>query len=809
MMAGSWTITAYGADPKAAAPAGQPWPASPADVVTNISGVYPHLTFFNSDGECGIGAVVPWANKLWLITYPPHKPEGSNDKLYTIDSNLKLEIRPESVGGTHANRMIHEESNQLIIGPYFIDADGKVRVADIKQLRARLTATTRHLTDPANKVYFFGMERELYEVDVHTLAVNKIYGLFGGPFPGYHGKGAYVSAGKLIVANNGEQGWSLKKDPHFNGPAGALAESDGKDWKANWTILERKNFTEVTGPGGIRGQAPGDDRIWSLGWDKRSVLLKLYDRGQWSTYRLPKASYSHDAMHGWYTEWPRIRELQPGTLLMHMHGMFYNFPKTFSAENTGGLRPISDYLKMPVDYCYWNGRIVMTRDDASIMQNAIAGQSNSGLWFGQLSDLEKFGAPAGWGGLWINDTVKAGEHSEPFLVTGFQRGVLHLKQAGNEPLNVLIETDADGHGQWVKLATIKVPAQGYACYLWSDHFQAAWLRLTPDQDAADVTAYLHLGNPPVKAEPQLFQALADINGTGAVNDGVVKPADGDARQLILAANTYDSAANKVADNGFYQMDGALKLEVKDNAGRARILRDKYGVNKPGFTVDDASILVTEGQHRYRLPKGSAAYSREFGSGWPRSKREVVTERNLFNVGGTFYELPREDAGGFVRIRPVCTHNKRIADFCSWRGLLVLTGTRADAKPDGHYFGSDDGKAGVWFGDVDDLWRMGPPVGMGGPWKDSAVTANEPSDAYLMSGYDHKVLELSHDQKQPLTFTVQVDFLANGTWSDYAKFTVKVGEHFTHTFPAGYSAHWVRLVADHAAKATATFTYTAE
>jgi hypothetical protein len=25
------------------------------------SGIYPHLSFFNNEGECGTGAVVPWA----------------------------------------------------------------------------------------------------------------------------------------------------------------------------------------------------------------------------------------------------------------------------------------------------------------------------------------------------------------------------------------------------------------------------------------------------------------------------------------------------------------------------------------------------------------------------------------------------------------------------------------------------------------------------------------------------------------------------------------------------------------------------
>ena len=51
---------------------GQVWPPSPADKVVRISGIYPHLTVFNGDGECGVGAIMPWANKLWFITYPPH-----------------------------------------------------------------------------------------------------------------------------------------------------------------------------------------------------------------------------------------------------------------------------------------------------------------------------------------------------------------------------------------------------------------------------------------------------------------------------------------------------------------------------------------------------------------------------------------------------------------------------------------------------------------------------------------------------------------------------------------------------------------
>lgn len=51
-----------------------------------------------------------------MITYAPHYPQGSSDKLCEITPGLKQIIRPESIGGTPANRMIHKESNQLNIG---------------------------------------------------------------------------------------------------------------------------------------------------------------------------------------------------------------------------------------------------------------------------------------------------------------------------------------------------------------------------------------------------------------------------------------------------------------------------------------------------------------------------------------------------------------------------------------------------------------------------------------------------------------------------------------------------------------------
>ncbi len=280
----------------------------------HISGIYPHLAMFNNEGECGTGAVVPWADRLWVVTYAPHKPLGSSDRLYEITPSLEQIIRPESIGGTPANRMIHRESQQLFLGPYAIGADRTVRVIPYDKMFGRPTGLARHLTDPANKIVFATMEEGIYEVDVKTLEVKELWAdeqVNGGrkaDLPGYHGKGFYSAQGRYVYANNGDHAPAARRDPTV--PSGVLAEWDGQ---ANqWTVVRHNQFTDVTGPGGIGGNPPSDDRLWSIGWDNRSLILMLLDGGKWHAFRLPKASHCYDGAHGWNTECGRASATSAG-----------------------------------------------------------------------------------------------------------------------------------------------------------------------------------------------------------------------------------------------------------------------------------------------------------------------------------------------------------------------------------------------------------------------------------------------------------------------------------------------------------------
>lgn len=766
-----------------------------------VSGVYPHLAVFNEGGgancsgngnETGIGAVTPWAGKLWLVTYSPHCPNGSSDKLYSIDENLQQVIHPESVGGTPANRMIHRESNQLITGSYLIDDKGKIKTIPLTVMPGRMTANARHLKDPVNMVYFFDMEGMLYEVNVHTLSVNK---LFHKPVPGWHGKGGYTAQKQLIIANNGEhkvfdiKPESLKAGgaPKNKDEIGALASWDGKEWK----IVERKQFTDVTGPGGIYG-APNDAApAWSIGWDRRSVILKLLDGGRWFTYRLPKATHTYDHWGGWYTEWPRIREVGNNKMLMDMHGMFYDFPKTFSRSNSAGIAPISNHLRYIPDFCNWNGKLVLATDETSILENPYAGRSQSNLWFGKIGDLKEWGATNGWGGPWIKDVVRAGEPSDAFLVNGFGKKILHLSHESNDAITFNLEVDQSGNNNWQSYKTITVPANGYQYFVFPENFSAQWIRIKTNKNCT-ATAFFHFTAKGHDQADAMFSAIPAVEEAGSINANLIRPARHNKNLQVLSINS-------ATDKKYSEVNDRLEF-IKPLADSAEQVGKILELKKE-FEIDEASVIITDKTGTYRLPKGSAAYDKPFEFGWPRVKRELESERFMLNAHGSFYEIGRES--GFAAIRPITTHQKKIVDFCTWRGLLVISGTRTQAKTDGHYFQSADNKTGLWFGAIDDLWKLGKPKGEGGVWKNTSVKANEPSLPYLMTGYDQKKITLTADKD--VTITLQVDVDHNG-WNEYKKVKVQAGQTIEHVFSDGFSAHWIRAFADKDCRATVWLKY---
>ncbi len=793
----------------------------------SISGIYSALAYYNNEGECGTGAVVPWADRLWVITYGPHLPFGSSDKLYEITPDLKEIIRSESIGGTPANRMIHKESNQLFIGPYAIDANRNVRVIPYTEMPGRHTGNARHLIDPANKIYYGTMEEGFYEVDVKTLQVTKLYedgnvhrkpgqmAQEAGLLPGAHGKGLYSGQGVLVFSNNGEAVPEALK--HFDIEAGVLAEWDGKDWK----IVRRNQFVEITGPGGIYGNSnPATDPVWVTGWDYKSVLLGVRNpETGWDFFRLPKASHSYDGAHGWNTEWPRIRNIGTDNKpddLMTMHGMFWHFPGTFTAKTSAGIRPRSAYLKVIGDFARWNNQLVFGCDDSAnkeFLNKRKAkgniegpGQSNSNLWFTSLDLPDHLGPNTAEGAVWISENIKAGEYSEPFLFAGWEKRCAWIQNDSNKEVDFTFEIDRDGTDVYSILMPVRLKPNSSRYIEFKNDYPGEWIRVVTNQPTkATVHFYYSQKNLRSTSVDPIFNGLADVKKE-TTNAGLLWGLGNNRRALGILAGT--ATDNDFIENGYYELDGEMNLVRKDDPETADFIRQKFAIPHKVITIDEASVLVVDDDgRRWRLPKGDAKYTQLVDKGLLRICREVATERDLFNCAGTFYELPAENADGYAKIRPVASHHFRIFDYASYRGLLIITGLNSDLPESGeHIIRSNDRKLALWAGVIDDLWKLGKPVGEGGPWKNSQVKAEVPSDPYLIGFYDRKSLKLTNESDQTVSFKIQVDPIGHGPWMTYRELNLKGGESFKYEFPAAFQSRWIRFVADKDCKVTAWLKY---
>ena len=807
-----------------------------------IAGIYPHLTtysqsrkdgkfFKDSHQECGIGGIIPWAGKLWMITYAPHKPRGSDHKLYSIDKNMTMTIHAESVGGTPAARMIHEESKQLFIGHYVIDVKGKVRAINPAKMPARVTAFMRHLKDPENFVYLYDMENMFYEINVHTLEFKK---LFHDPIPGYHGKGGFTSQGKVVVSNNGEamsghldkpELWQVSKDytKKSSEDRGCLATYDGEKWE----VIERRQYTEVIGPQGVHPTQKGkNDPVWAIGWDKRSLRLQVMENGKFTTFLLPKGCLNNDAAHGWFTEWPRIRDIGQKDLLMDMHGMFFKFPKNFTSQTCAGIEPIASHIRYIPDFCYWNGKVVLATDEASIQGNPLVGQPQSNLWFGDFEDLKQWGPRNAAGSIYMNDHVESGIRSDPFLINGFPHRMVHL--ASDRPVTFSLEVDRLGNGKFEEYKNIKT--DGYISHIFPKDFKGQWIRVTLDKscDASVSFQFSDDTHRQTHEGEKLFQSIAD-HGESKTTSALLFPNAHNRHLSVLSSdgNAYDVDHVSFQYNRLEQepyakncmSPGALKgrgSKVSEKEGE-KTLRE-FLTPMMEYSVDEASVILISKENRsivgkkgnhtvLRLPKGPSVYDKPLSFGHPRMHREVESERMLANIHGTFYEVPFWIVGQaplYTKMRPISTHNKQISDFTTWNGLLVLAGIKPNASPSARLFNSPNGKTTLWFGGIDELWKFGKPVGVGGPWKNTQVKANESSDPYLMTGYDQKTLMLESEQDCKITAEIDIDHWTG--FHPYKTFSLEAGKKITFKFPDGFAAHWIRFKSDKEIKATAQLFY---
>jgi hypothetical protein len=124
----------------------------------------------------------------------------------------------------------------------------------------------------------------------------------------------------------------------------------------------------------------------------------------------------------------------------------------------------------------------------------------------------------------------------------------------------------------------------------------------------------------------------------------------------------------------------------------------------------------------------------------------------------------------------------------------------------HLVQSQDGKLALWAGVIDDLWKLGKPLGKGGPLLGDHVKAGVPSDPYLIGFYDQRQVDLSHQSSETVQLSLEVNPVGHGPWMLYKTFSVKPNETVSHVFPSDFEARWVRVVSDKHCTATVWFEY---
>ena len=421
-------------------------------------------------------------------------------------------------------------------------------------------------------------------------------------------------------------------------------------------------------------------------------------------------------------------------------------------------------------------------------------QSQSNLWFVEKAQLDQLGPVIGRGAVWVDEPAEKGTPSDAYLFSGYQRRALHLTHSAGEKVTFRIETDRAGNGEWTPLAEVDVPSSGYLFVPFAESQTGAWIRITSTVDLEKASAVFTYHNPDTRT-PEADAIFAGIAKPGAPHTNGFVHALGDGGGK-LAFEAYDVDGRKPI--GIYELDAELKLKPAPALKAEKEIAVPTGI----LTVDDSSVLYTDDKgKRWRLPKGDPALD----SHGYRVCREVATERDLFNAHGTFFELPAENAGGFAKVRPVATHNRLVHDYCSYRGLFVVSGIATDAQENNpHLIRSTDGKTALWAGAIDDIWKLGKPRGTGGPWFQSAVKKAIPSDPYLMTGYDRKTLTLLADKA--VTLTAEIDLTGEGRWAVYQTFEVKPDAATTHTFPEEFQAYWIRFKSSEDCTATAQLVY---
>ena len=250
-------------------------------------------------------------------------------------------------------------------------------------------------------------------------------------------------------------------------------------------------------------------------------------------------------------------DIEEKDLLATMHGTFWNFLKTFTRENSAGISPRSNYLKVIGDFSMWNGKLVLGCDDSAQKEflnhrpfkstKGAPVQSNSNLWFIDRAQLDQFGPVIGRS-VWLRDDVKANQTSDPYLFSGYDYRNMVITHKSSSPVKFTIEIDKNGNNQWSKLAEFKVNKS--LIHQFPKAVKATWIRVKPQSDVKELSVHFNYSNKDLRSTQNdpIFAPIAKV-GEDPKTNGLIRSN----RKVLSLKN----------DKGYFAVNANLEMNSSE------------------------------------------------------------------------------------------------------------------------------------------------------------------------------------------------------------------------------------------------------
>jgi len=385
-----------------------------------------------------------------------------------LDENFKLTLEydpsPDNIGNNFG-RVYHKATDKILLGQFIIDSDENITGPLTHAAQGSACRCPSFIADPdkyvlgkqGNDIYLVDMENETASVET-TNPNNTRWGV------------EYINNYLFTVSDS--------KDATERG----IWRYDG----TSWTRVVSDGYYMRTMR---RHGTPKYNPQFFLGFDTESAIVQwTLDGTSFNKYRLP---VSTPGFEGWRDTAMRSR-LTQRIYLVTCAKILYRFPHKLNIGTNKGVpngfrpKPICSHQFKIMDMINWMGLLGIGRGE-NYPQGHRTGQPNSGLTFVNEEDLWSWGEPRGYGAVWRNTSVGAGETSDPFLINGFDKKTIHLET--DAATDYTIQVDPIGDGSFKDYDTVSFSGAGYDTYIMTG--DAIWCRIKSDK-AVTATAWFNL-----------------------------------------------------------------------------------------------------------------------------------------------------------------------------------------------------------------------------------------------------------------------------------------------------------------------------